>query len=230
MRIARAQTVVPGLPHHVVLRGNNRRRLCSYPSDYGHLLFLIARATERHAVALHAISVMTNHIHAIATPTTAGDLSSWVRAFAQRYAQQRNALFRASGKLFEERFFSKPIATDAQLLATVGYVDANAVLAGKAASPGAYPWCSYAHYAGRGASKVPRGSLTPLRWYDSLGPLAEVRANAYANWIAAYLGEALARREAESTPPALQRAGDPQDRAVSRSATVLRRPDRSRCA
>jgi putative transposase len=228
MRKARALNVVPGLPHHVVLRGNNRRRLCSYPADYGQLIFLLARATDKHAVAVHALCILSNHVHLIVTPPTTTALSSWVRGFAQPYAQRRNARLGASGKLFEERFFAKPIGTDAQLLATVGYVDANAVMAGVADTPADYPWCSYAHYAGRGRSKTPAALLTPLPWYEGLGAGARERSDEYARFVSEYLAHAQAVRTSTDAPLPGGDDGGAEGRAAA--APAPRRPGGIRCA
>lgn len=101
-RKPRCRIVVPGRPHHVVIRGNNRRRLFSYSSCYRRFLRYLADALRHTGCRLHALALMTNHVHLVITPPDAAALSSCVKRLAQRYAVQRNARFAASGKGLEE--------------------------------------------------------------------------------------------------------------------------------
>ena len=64
-RAARSRIVVPGLPHHLVLRGNNKRRLFSYDRDRILFLRLLAEAMERYDVPLYALVLMANHVHLV---------------------------------------------------------------------------------------------------------------------------------------------------------------------
>src|SRR5581483_10875885 len=122
-----SRVIIPGLPHHLILRGNNRRRLFSYPTEYSRFLWDMWRAQRRAPVAVHAIMLMKNHVHLIVTPPDADTLAGWVRGFAQRYAQLRNARRSGSGKLFEERFTRIPIRSERQLAVTMAYLDLNPV-------------------------------------------------------------------------------------------------------
>ncbi|HEY7955508.1 MAG TPA: transposase, partial [Polyangia bacterium] len=122
--------VAPGLPHHVILRGNNRRRLFSYPSDYQRFLYYLERGLRDVGCWMHAAALMTNHVHLILSPPDRRALSDCVRAFSQRYAQYRNRRKNASGKLFEQRFAAFPILHERQLAVTTVYVDLNPQRAG----------------------------------------------------------------------------------------------------
>lgn len=52
-----------GIPQHVVQRGNNRQA-CSYrDADFFRDLALLHEAATRHACAIHAYVLMTNHVH-----------------------------------------------------------------------------------------------------------------------------------------------------------------------
>src|SRR5262245_7810080 len=106
--MARApRIIVPGLPHHVVLRGNNRRRLFSSKLDYRMFLYFAGLSLKRCQVGLHALTLMSNHAHLLVTPRHQHDLAAFVKPLAQRYAQLRNEKRNASGKLFEERYWSR---------------------------------------------------------------------------------------------------------------------------
>jgi putative transposase len=99
------RVVVPGAPHHVFNRGNNKRRLFSYPRDYRLILWIIERAFDKVSfVMVNALVLMANHFHLILVPSSKEALSSFMKSFAQRYATYRNRDRKASGKLFEERY------------------------------------------------------------------------------------------------------------------------------
>jgi putative transposase len=178
-RQPRAHQVYPGLPHHVVLRGNNRRRLFSYPRDRLDLLRLVDRASSAVGVPVHAFSLVTNHGHLIATPPTVEALSEFVKRFAQSYAWRRNHALDRSGKLFEERFYCKPITSDAQYCRTSVYVDLNGMRAGLCRSPEQHRWCSYRLHTRGTDPLLPEGLWTPHPWWLALGRDDASRGRAY---------------------------------------------------
>src|SRR5258706_11670778 len=107
--------VVPGYPHHVILRGNNRRRLFSYPSDYRAFLRYLAGGLRKHPCEVNALALMTNHVHLLMTPRKLETLPKLIHYTSMRYAQLRNARHADSGKLFEGKFLSFPVLGERQL-------------------------------------------------------------------------------------------------------------------
>ncbi len=63
-----ARIVIPGQPHHVYLRGNNRRRLFSSGADYERFIACLTLGISASECVLHQLTLMTNHVHLIATP------------------------------------------------------------------------------------------------------------------------------------------------------------------
>ena len=122
-RRSREDLVVPGLPHHVTLRGNNRRKLFSYDPERALFVSFLGDALASTGCKVHAVSLLLNHVHLVITPPTVAALSSCVHRFAHRYALKRNRLRNGSGKLFEERFYAKPIGDDAYMATVTAYVD-----------------------------------------------------------------------------------------------------------
>ena len=175
--------VHPDLPHHVILRGNNRRRLFSFGRDYAQFIYLLGRGLMAEHCLLNALVLMVNHVHLILTPPTTAALGACVKRFAQRYAQDRNRQRAASGRLFEERFFSKPILTDQQLALTTAYIALNPVRAGLVAHPSEYRWSTYGLHA-RTTTWIPSGIWTPSPWFFSLGRDATMRAACYRDFVA----------------------------------------------
>jgi putative transposase len=179
--------VVPGVPHHVVLRGNNRRRLFSNNADRLFWLQCLDRAMKATHCALHQNSLMTNHTHLIVTPPTIESLPTLVKRACQRYAQCRNDRLNASGKLFEQRYYSEPVADETHLLYTLLYNDANAYRAGMVDDPTEHRWSTGPLHAARDDGKFPASMWTPLVLYTRLGRSREQRAEAYRRLMAAYL-------------------------------------------
>jgi putative transposase len=171
----------PGLPHHIILRGNNRRRLFSYPTDYKRFLWDLVLAMRIARVALHALVLMKNHLHLIATPPDAATLARFIQRAAQRYAQTRNRIREATGKLFEQRFLAIPISSERQLAVTTAYVELNPVRAGVVRDPAEWAWSTYGLHAGIDCA-IPASLWTPSSWYLDLADDPETRSARYAAW------------------------------------------------
>ncbi|HEY4659299.1 MAG TPA: transposase [Gemmatimonadaceae bacterium] len=211
--------VAPGMPHHVICRGNNRRRIFSSSSDFELFLWLLARASQRFDCQVHALALMTNHVHAILTPPDAAALAGCVKGFSQRYAQERNRDREASGKLFEERYLRFPVLADRQLGVTTSYIELNPVRAGVVAAPEEYRWSTHRLHAGMlDASCVPAAMWTPSPWYLGLGGSPTARAERYRDWVAAHQG-------LEGEPERVTRIQAAEALSAPRYARRLRRPD-----
>lgn len=178
--MARPRVVVPGYPHHVITRGNNRRRLFSSFADYQFFIACVARAKRLSGCLIHAIALMVNHVHALVTPPTPDALPRFVRSFSQRYAQVRNKKRGATGKLFEQRYISVLIDDEVGMARATAYVDLNAFRASLVADPLGHPWSTFALHANRPElSRIPRAIWTPSGWYLGLGSTPNARAAAY---------------------------------------------------
>lgn len=180
-----ARIVVPGLPHHIYQRGNNRRRLFSRPSDKVWWTACLAAALDQTACALHQITLMENHVHMVVTPPTRDALAALMKRACQRYAQRRNQARESSGKLFEERYHSKVIEDDEHLMTVTLYGDANAFRAGIVEDPLAHEWSTGPLHAGREGSRMAK-LWTPSVWYRRLGDSPQERSTAYAKLMTAY--------------------------------------------
>jgi putative transposase len=174
--------IIPESPHNVVLRGNNRRRLFSYPREYQWFLWQVGRALLAFDCRLYSIALLANHVHMILWAASHPALAGFVKQFAQRYAQARNHVREASGKLFEQRYYAKPIRSDEQFALTTAYVDANAVRHGLARAPGDYVWSSYGLHVGD-PCVVGQHLWTPSEWYLSLGDTQAERQAEYRRWV-----------------------------------------------
>ena len=183
----RNRVVIPKHPHHIILRGNNRRRIFSYPTEYRFFLCRLRRASQRHCLPVHSVMQMSNHVHLIVTPTSHQQLASFVKSTAQPYAQFRNARRDSTGKLFEERFKCIPITSDEQMAVTTVYIESNPVRAGLCESAEAYRWSTFPIHAGLGArDPVLRALWSPSYWFRSLAREPSQRSVVYREWFDHY--------------------------------------------
>ncbi len=187
---------LPGYPHHVIQRGNNRQAIFASPADYQTLLDLLRINAERFGVAIHAWVLMTNHFHLLATPQTADALPQMMQAVGRSYVRYFNDLQGRTGTLWEGRYKSTLIQTDRYLLACMAYIDLNPVRAGLVAQAGDYAWSSHGHYIGRKTDKL----ITPHPLYWELGNTPFAREAAYADLVRAGVSD---QQRADLTQSAL---------------------------
>ncbi|HQR99899.1 MULTISPECIES: transposase [unclassified Polaromonas] len=170
---------LPGYPHHVILRGNNRQAIFSCPADYQTLLDLIEEHARKSGVAVHAYVLMSNHVHLLVTPEAADSLPSMMQAVGRRYVRYFNDRQGRSGTLWEGRYRSTPIQTETYLLACMAYIDLNPVRAGLVAEARDYPWSSHGHYVGLRSDRL----VTPHPLFWTLGNTPFAREAAYADMV-----------------------------------------------
>lgn len=170
---------VPGYPHHLILRGNNRQPIFAAPADYEVLLALLAETAEKSGVALHAYVLMSNHFHLLATPDAADSLPQMMQAVGRRYVRHFNDRQGRTGTLWEGRYRSTVVQSERYLLACMAYIDLNPVRAGMVAEARDYPWSSHGHYAGLRVDKL----VTPHPLFWELGNTPFAREAAYADLV-----------------------------------------------
>lgn len=170
---------VPGYPHHVIQRGNNRQNIFRDDRDREQMLELWREHSARENVAVHAYVLMSNHIHFLATPQTQTGLSAMMQAAGRRYVQYFNHRHHRSGTLWEGRFRSSLIQSERYLLACMVYIDLNPVRAGMVNRPADYPWSSHGHCIGLRNDRL----LTPHPLYWQLGNTPFAREAAYAELV-----------------------------------------------
>jgi putative transposase len=170
---------LPGYPHHIIQRGNNRQAIFASNADYEALLALLDEYARKFGVAIHSYVLMSNHLHLLATPQDAEGIPQLMQALGRSYVRYFNSRQSRTGTLWEGRYKSTLIQAERYLLACMVYIDLNPVRAGIAADPADYPWSSYSHYAGRRADKI----ITPHPLYWELGNTPFAREMAYSELV-----------------------------------------------
>ncbi len=182
-RPPRIYRATPGVPNHVVIRGNNRRRIFSYVNDRVTFIHYLAKALEKTQCRLHALALLTNHVHLEVDPPSVSALSELMRSTCWHYSRYRNARTGGSGKLFEERFWSRPLNDWSDVATVTAYIDLNPV--GKLYGRPATDWSSKGLHLGE-TSNVPHDIWEPSPWYLDLGQCTSARIDRYREWIADY--------------------------------------------
>ena len=170
---------LPGYPHHVIQRGNNRQPIFATSADRQVLLDLLFDNAKKFEVAIHAYVLMGNHFHLLVTPQTLDGLPLMMQAVGRRYVRYFNDTQQRSGTLWEGRYKSTLIQAERYLLACMAYIDLNPVRAGLVAHPRDYPWSSFGHYTGQRIDRL----ITPHALFWELGNTPFAREAAYAQLV-----------------------------------------------
>lgn len=134
---------LPGVPAHVVQRGNNRDACFFQDEDYQFYLAVLGDALKRYRVQLHAYVLMTNHVHLLMTPADESGISRVMQHLGRMYVLYVNRTYRRSGTLWEGRHKASLINAAEYLLTCYRYIELNPVRAGMVAVPEEYRWSSY---------------------------------------------------------------------------------------
>lgn len=138
-----ARAVVAGIALHVIQRGNNRGPCFFRESDRAVYLGYLRRFAPRCGCLVHAYCLMSNHVHLLVTPQTAGACGLMMKQLGQHYVQYVNRKHDRTGTLWEGRFRSCAAASERYVLACYRYIELNPVRAGIVARPDEYRWSSY---------------------------------------------------------------------------------------
>ncbi|MFD2365005.1 transposase [Pseudoduganella sp. GCM10020061] len=140
--------VVPGQPHHIIQRGNNRQPVFIDDEDYLRFLAWLREAGRTYKVSVHAYVLMPNHMHLLATPAEESSLAQMMQWIGRKYVPYFNQKYNRVGTLWQGRFKTSVIDSENYFLVCSRYIENNPVRAQLAATPQDYRWSSYAHHAG----------------------------------------------------------------------------------
>lgn len=179
----RARLSAPGIPWHIIQRGNNRSPCFFADSDYRVYLSYLSEQAREQGCRVHAYVLMTNHVHLLVTPERADSAGLMMKHLGQCYVQYVNRVYRRSGTLWDGRFRSCLASDERYVLACYRYIELNPVRANLVDHPAAYPWSSY-HANGQGELNA---LLSPHDDYLRLGRSKGKRLQAYRELIGVHL-------------------------------------------
>ncbi|POA18640.1 transposase [Pseudomonas sp. FW300-N1A1] len=176
------RVVLPNHPHHVVQRDHNRQVVFAEAADFEHYLSDLRELKEAFGVSVYAYCLMTNHVHLLLAPgDTASGLGQLMKALAARMTRYRNKLEWRSGTLWESRYKSSVVQSDAYLLACSRYIELNPVRAHIVSRAEDYPWSSYRL---RLQEPAERNWLDIDPCFEALGTTELLRRNRYKEFVA----------------------------------------------
>ena len=170
---------VPGYPHHIVQRGNNRQPVFLSDADRQVFLDLLRDSASRHAVAVHAYVLMENHFHLLVTPSLSDSLGRFMQALGRAYVRCFNDRHGRTGTLWDGRYRAAVLQAETFLLPCMALLDLNPVRSGLVALPQDYLWSSHRHYAGMHVDKC----LTPHPIVWGLGNTPFARETRYCELV-----------------------------------------------
>jgi REP element-mobilizing transposase RayT len=140
-RLPRPQ--IPGALYHVFSRGNRRQAIAADPGDFAWFIERLRKEVRERQWLCHQYCVLSNHYHfLIETPLP--NLSAGMQRLNGAYAQAFNQRHELDGHVFQGRFRSRLVESDAYFVWLVRYIAMNPVEAGLCSRAEDWPWSSYA--------------------------------------------------------------------------------------
>jgi len=136
-----------GALYHITSRGNDRNPIYCDDVDRLHFLEQLTRCCNRYSWLCHAYCLMTNHYHLL-VETQEPTLSKGMKYLNGSYTQCFNKRHARTGHLFQGRFKSVLVDSDAYLLELARYIVLNPVRAQMVYSAEDWSWSSYRGTAG----------------------------------------------------------------------------------
>jgi len=168
---------VPGLLHHVIARGIERREIFRDDRDREVFVGKLGELVVASGARVYAWCLLSNHLHLV---LTSGErpLAWLMRRLMTGHAVRYNLRHGRSGHLFQNRYKSIVVEKEEYLLQLVRYVALNPVRAGIVRSPDeldSYSWSGHAALVG--TRSAPWQDVTEV-----LGRFGPTRAQAVAGY------------------------------------------------
>ncbi len=187
--------VLPGVPQHVVQRGNNREPIFAHPEDYAFYLEKLEQALKKYSCLLHAYVLMTNHVHLLITPKEENGIGKVMQSLGRAYVQYFNYVYSRTGTLWEGRYKATLLNSDQYLLTCMRYIELNPIRANMVKHPSEYSYSSYASNATGKENTL----ITPHKLYKRLGKTEQERQQHYRSLFRTKINEKTLEEIREAT-------------------------------
>ncbi len=115
--------------YHVILRGLNKQRIFEDDEDFEKFLKTLETNNESSGYVIYAYCLMTNHIHLL-MKEGAEDLGTVFKRVGATYVYWYNWKYSRRGHLFQDRYKSEAVETNAYFLTVLRYIHQNPIKAG----------------------------------------------------------------------------------------------------
>ena len=146
-----ARLDAPGVLHHIMVRGIERRAIFRYDQDRQDFLRRLALLLPECQMECYAWVLMKNHVHLLLRSGVTG-VSQLMRRLLTGYAVYFNLRYRRHGQLFQNRFKSIICQEDLYFRELVRYIHLNPVRANVVddiKSLNDYPFCGHSALMGK---------------------------------------------------------------------------------
>jgi REP element-mobilizing transposase RayT len=155
----KARLDAPGVLHHVIGRGIEKRKIFFNDTDRSDFVSRLAAVTEDGAMNVYAWTLMPNHFHLLCKTGTQ-PLAASMRKLLTGYVVNFNRRHRRHGHLFQNRYKSIVCQEDRYLRELVRYIHLNLLRAGLVKSIRELdrsPWSGHSALVGK----------TEMKWQDT---------------------------------------------------------------
>lgn len=127
--------------YHVMIRGADRRIIFGDDEDCQTFMNIVRRIKKRHPFNLYACCLMGNHVHLLIREEQES-VDVIIKRLGVTYVAYYNHKYDLLGHLFQDRFHSEAVDTQAYFLDVLRYICQNPVKAGLSKTPEEYRWLS----------------------------------------------------------------------------------------
>ena len=131
--------------YHTMILGINKQPIFREAEDYIQFKQILTDCKKISGFSLFGYCLMGNHAQLLLKEGTE-DLGQIFKRIGSRYVYWYNWKYRRSGHLFQDRYQSEPVESDAYFLSTLRYLHQKARAAGLCESLKDYEWSSYNDY------------------------------------------------------------------------------------
>ena len=142
----------PGMLHHLMSRGNDKREMFIDDVDYARYLELLERSSRRFGIEVIAYCLMPNHVHLLLKPAL-HPLSRLMQHVNSAYCGWFNRRHGRVGHVLQGRYKAQILESGPSFLRVLRYIMLNPVNARMVARPEDWSWSSFG--ASVGAADLP---------------------------------------------------------------------------
>ena len=171
---------ITGGTYHTTIRGARRLAVFHDDDDRARLAVLVEEARRRFHWLVLGHVFMGNHWHLVVV-TPRANISAGMHWLNYAYARGFNDRHGYEGHVFDRRYFSGVVESDAHLVGVMAYLALNPVRAGLCRRPEQYPWSSFSALMGT----APAPPFLTTAWLVVLDPDAARARQMFAELVAA---------------------------------------------
>ncbi|WP_208111433.1 transposase [Marinomonas balearica] len=139
----RPRIFIPGMPEHIIQRGNNRQPIFARDEVFRAYAHWLKEYSVKFEVSIYASVFMTNHIHLLCAGSSEYSISKMMQPLRRQYLCSFFVRYQRTGNLWEGRFMSCLVQDEGYPFQLYRYIDPNIVRADMVNDPADCSWSSY---------------------------------------------------------------------------------------